>query len=101
MAVPIPDYPTEMARYIFEDLMPRWQKKFLEKNAGYGEYDGELGDKAEFVEINRKTKKLKRGVWDGLDIGPEPVEEVMMDMIGHLFLALAVRERTMYTKDLK
>jgi hypothetical protein len=94
------EYPTEMARYIFEDLFPQWKKSFLEKNAGYGEYDGELGDKGEFVEIRRKTNKLQRGIWDGEDIGPEGIDEVLMDMIGHCFLALGVRNRTIWTKDL-
>lgn len=95
------DYPTEMARLIFEDLLPRWKKQFLAKNAGYGEYDIELGDRAEFVEISRKTKKLKRGIWEGQDIGSETPDEVLMDMIGHCFLALGVRQKTFYTKDLK
>lgn len=94
------EYPTEIARFIFEEVFPRWKKQFLEKNAGYGEYDSSLGDRAEFVEINRKTNKLKRGIWEGKDIGNEGADEVLMDMIGHCFLALAVRDKTHYIKDI-
>lgn len=87
-----PAYPTEAARYIAERLVPEFLKLFLEKNSGYGNMHDELGLKAQFVDINRKNGKLRRAIWDGKPIGPEPVREVILDMIGHLFLTLELMD---------
>lgn len=95
------EYPSETARQICEELLPRWVSQFLEKNAGYGDMADELGPAAQFVDIHRKVGKLKRALWDQKDIGHEDAEEVAQDLIGHCFLLLrqlrpryAVREAT-------
>src|SRR4051794_8333780 len=69
------EYPTEAARYIVERLIPEWVALFLEKNAGYGNMHGDLGLRAQYVDIHRKTGKLRRAWWDGKDIGPETPRE--------------------------
>jgi hypothetical protein len=86
-------YPTEAAAYICEELWPRFRARFLEKNAGYGDMHNDLGTKAQFVDLNRKTAKLRRALWDGKDIGPESAEEVLYDLIGHCFLTLDLMDR--------
>lgn len=82
------DYPTEAARYIAEQLMPEFLALFLEKNRGYGNMHGDLGLRAQYVDIHRKVGKLRRAWWDAKPIGPETAREVCLDLIGHLFLAL-------------
>lgn len=86
------EYPTETAKYICESLYPEWRDLFLEKNAGYGEMhrDEGLGLKAQYLDMHRKVGKLRRAWWDGLPIGKETDREVLMDLIGHCFLALSL-----------
>lgn len=84
-------YPTQIAKRIFEDLVPEWSRQFLNANAGYGE-GADLGIKGEFVELHRKTMKLKRAIWEEQFIGKEDVREVAMDMIGHAFLLIALHD---------
>jgi len=83
-------YKTMVAGYVLSELLPEWEKLFERKNAGYGEYDKTLGVKAEFVEIHRKYGKLKRAFWDEVptDDWDEQPREVLMDLIGHCFLAI-------------
>lgn len=85
-------YPTEAAKYISEQLVPEFLELFLEKNAGYGNMHGDLGLRAQYVDIHRKVGKLRRAWWDGKAIGPEQPREVVLDLIGHLFLALELMD---------
>lgn len=85
-------YPTEAARYIAETLVPEFLEKFFEKNKGYGNMHGDLGLRAQYVDIHRKTGKLRRAWWDGKPIGPEQPREVVLDLLGHLFLALELMD---------
>lgn len=87
---PEQEYPTLAARRIMEELVPDWRELFLAKNRHYGETADYLGIKGQFADINRKFWPLKRALWDDVDsfgVG-EPVEEIIKDLIGHLFLAL-------------
>jgi hypothetical protein len=85
-------YKTMVATYVFAELVPEWEKLFERKNAGYGEYDSELGPQAEVVELHRKLGKLKRAFLDAVDTNEwdEKPREVVLDMIGHCFLLLYV-----------
>lgn len=85
-------YRTLIASYIFVDLVPEWEKQFEEKNANYGEYDYELKELGEFVEIHRKYKMLRRAYLEKADTSgwKEKPREIAMDMIGHLYLLIAV-----------
>lgn len=86
-------YPTKAAAVIFAKLVPEWTCQFLEKNAAYGEDPAPLGPGAEFVEIWRKAKKLRRSIWDGEEIGAEGPREVAMDLIGHCFLLIELLDK--------
>jgi hypothetical protein len=85
-------YHTLIASYIFADLAPEWEKQFSEKNATYGEYDYDLKELGEFVEIHRKYKMLRRAYLEKADTSgwKEQPREIAMDMIGHLYLLIAV-----------
>lgn len=85
-------YQTLIAAYIFGTLTPEWEAQFEKRNAEYGEYDSELGPLGEMLEIHRKYKKLKRAFIERVDTSDwaESPREVAMDMIGHLYLLIAV-----------
>lgn len=78
------------AATIIEDLVPEWAHMFVRKNLGYGEMHQDLGVKAQYVDMHRKVRKLKRALWDLQDIGDETPREVLMDLIGHCFLTIAL-----------
>lgn len=78
------------AQKIIDELVPEWAKLFIRKNAGYGNMHQDLGVKAQYVDMHRKVRKLKRALWDLQDIGDETPREVLMDLIGHCFLTLAL-----------
>lgn len=71
--------------FIQKTLLPIWLREFKAKNTGYGDDSGKLGVQGGFTDVWRKTLKLKRSVWDGQDVA-EPEQELVKDMIGHLFL---------------
>jgi hypothetical protein len=86
-------YKTLIAAYIFGELAPEWEKQFEKKNAEYGEYAPEVpGEIGETVEILRKAGKLRRALIEMADTSDwsEQPREVAMDMIGHLYLLIAV-----------
>lgn len=68
--------------------MPHWADLFARKNADYGDGAKVLGVRGQYADINRKMLKLKRSLWDGETLEFENSEEVIMDLIGHLFLTL-------------
>lgn len=88
----------EQAEHIVHDVLPRVIELFLLKCKDYSREDGfnwaeVLGDKAQFVDLWRKTSKLYNGLWEDRTMGGEPVEEIVMDMIGHCLLILEMRTR--------
>lgn len=83
------DYPTPEARLIFEYLVPKFTKGFLIKNAQYSSVE-HLGPRGVFPDINRKVGVLRRHVWDGTAPDIDATEDVIRDMIGHLFLMWAL-----------
>lgn len=52
-----------------------------------------LGLRGEFVGISRKVQKLKRIVWDGKDPLFEGAQEILMDLMGQVGLALMEQKR--------
>lgn len=86
--------PTRQAERILEHHLPAWLALFLEKNRKYaGIEKNELGVRGKFVDVFRKTGILKSRLWDGAEVVGEDTPEVIMDMIGHLFLMLDDLER--------
>lgn len=75
--------------YIMDRLVPEWSRLFAQKQHDYGENGHEdLGIRAQFVDINRKTHKLRRALWDGVELQGEQPREILMDLIGHCFLTI-------------
>lgn len=83
-----PKYHTEQARHICEDLVPAWREGFIQKNLKYRKVDNSLGVKGIFPDVYRKTGILKDRIWDDGAVIGEGTEEVIQDLIGHLFLML-------------
>lgn len=61
---------------------------FLEKNQGYGDTAYNLGAKGQYADMNRKMGKLKHTLWDGNPVVGESVEEMLMDLFGHVLLTI-------------
>lgn len=88
----IHNVPTQEAGEILEHILPNVLELFLKKNKDYGDstYGDNamrLGPRAQFVDIWRKVKKLKRAIWDGEDLTGEQPDEIFSDFIGHCLLA--------------
>lgn len=82
---------SQQLRDIIGQLVPDWALLFARKNADYGSHDdsaGVLGIPGQYADIWRKMSKLKRAMWDGEELEFEKTEEVISDLIGHLFLTL-------------
>lgn len=72
--------------------MPEWLRLFAKKNSDYGSGSAfELGERGQYSDIHRKMIKLKRAMWDGEELDFEGVDEIIHDLIGHLFLTLHMR----------
>ena len=84
--------PNSQSAKVLMEILPGVLELFLQKNRDYG--DGtmdealKLGPKAQFVDMWRKIKKLKRALWDGEKLENESAGEIVMDFIGHGFLVL-------------
>lgn len=87
--VGLEDVATAEAQAIVSHYVPEWLKKFLQKNRKYKAVGNSLGAKGIFPDINRKVGILKSRLWDGEPVVGEPTDEVIQDLIGHLFLMLA------------
>lgn len=94
-------WPSVAAQQIATIHIAEWFAGFLAKNAGYGDAQDTLepADHVQFLEIHRKYGKIRRALWDHLPIGPEDVDEVIDDMIGHLFLMRYIRSSRGYRAD--
>jgi hypothetical protein len=69
---------------------------FVTKHREYGPNNHhDLGTRAQFVDINRKTLKLRGALWDGADTSAwtEQPDEIARDLIGHCLLLLELLER--------
>ena len=77
---------------IRDKLVPEFLARLESKNKDYSSNGVEnhtvLGPAGQFADIWRKVAKLRKALWYGEPLEHEPVEEVILDMIGHLFLAL-------------
>jgi hypothetical protein len=98
------------AQRITVHLVQEWIEQFLEKNKDYasgptpGFPDGfenadVLGIQGQFAEIWRKIWKLKKALWDDQELIGEQPREVLLDMIGHCFLAIDMLDRAQKASD--
>lgn len=76
--------------YITGPLLDEFRRLFLKWNAEYGNVERDLGMRASFAEVWRKTKKVKAIVWDGVDdtTWREDLRTILFEIIGHAFLML-------------
>lgn len=82
-------------RYIRDQLMPEFWTHFANKAKDYNDSEGfephkVLGLAGQFAEIWRKVWKLKKSLWSREPLIHEQPREVLLDMIGNCFLALAM-----------
>lgn len=87
-----PEYPTEQAKRIIEQHLPKWKHLFLEKNQKYRRVRS-LGARGVFPDVNRKVGILEDRIWNDNMTTGESTEEVIFDLIGHLFLMLDMHEQ--------
>lgn len=66
---------------------------FLLRNRDYGDAANELGERAQFVDMNRKFRKLKNILWEGQEPVGESAEEICRDLIGHCLLTIDFLQR--------
>jgi hypothetical protein len=78
-----------MVSLILNEVVPETVRLWQRKNADYRGQQVFLGRKAQFSDINRKFWKLKQSMWDDVPLDFEDEEQIMMDMIGHLLMAIA------------
>jgi hypothetical protein len=98
----VPNQQRTAASRITNGLVQEWIEQFLEKNRDYNSDQEEgqvfenadvLGIPGQFAEIWRKIWKLKKGMWDGETLIGEQPREILMDFIGHAFLAIDMIDR--------
>lgn len=87
---------SDQLKKIVAYVLPPLFELFARKNKEYGGAEEELGISAQFVDMNRKFRKLKIAMWDGEpeDLTSESLEEVLQDLAGHVFLTLSMLHRS-------
>lgn len=94
---------TNACRYIFGDeIQPsrlgEWAALFVKKQTDYGNGADDLGEAGQYAELHRKITKLRRAMWEGHELVGEPLREVLMDLIGHCFLAMMYVDQPRHTR---
>jgi hypothetical protein len=79
---------TKAATRVAGEILPDAARLFVKRNRDYGDGANELGLMGQYADINRKVKKLKRILWDGIEPVGESAEEIALDLIGHLGLTI-------------
>jgi hypothetical protein len=97
------------AQRITVRLVQEFIEQFLEKNKDYTskpmpgfpegfENADVLGIQGQFAELWRKIWKLRKSLWEGEELVGEQPREVLMDLIGHCFLAIDMIDRAVEEK---
>lgn len=91
---------------IREALVPEFLKHQEEKAKDYNgslvpgvENADVLGARGQYAELWRKMAKLKKSLWDGEALVGEQPREVLLDFIGHCFLAIDMLDRQQMAED--
>jgi hypothetical protein len=58
-----------------------------------------LGPQGQYAELWRKMAKLKKALWDGKPLVGEQPREILLDFIGHCFLAIDMLDRQQMAED--
>lgn len=81
--------PEEMAlTSIFNEAQELHVKKRKDYQTAEGDVGDDLGAAGQYAEIHRKSKKLKRALWDGQPMVGEQPREILLDLIGHAVKAI-------------
>lgn len=84
------------ARTILTDLMPGWVEKFITASLHYGDDNSDvLGIAGQYAEIWRKVGPLRRAMWEGKVLTREDPYTILLDLVGHAFLAAEMYRRGM------
>lgn len=76
-----------------EHILTEAKKMWQERRGDYGDAFIELGPQGQFSDIWRKVFKLKRSVWDGIELHGESPEQIAMEIIPHcLMLVYLIRQ---------
>lgn len=79
---------------ILRDLLREWAAYFIEASQHYGDDNADvLGLAGQYADIWRKIGPLKRALWDGEKLARETPRKILMDLIGHCFLAIEMIDR--------
>lgn len=70
---------------ILDDIVAGWRER---GRHNYGDAFLELGSRGQFSDIWRKVKKLKRSVWDGIELVGEQPEQIFAEIIPHCLMAI-------------
>lgn len=91
---------------IREALVPEFLEHQEEKAKDYNgslvpgvENADVLGARGQYAELWRKMAKLKKSLWDGQALVGEQPREVLLDFIGHCFLAIDMLDRQQMAED--
>jgi hypothetical protein len=99
--IPIENWTNEVD-HIFQNYLPGILQLFAAKSKDYTNGDGvgasdSLGVPGQWLKLRGKVDKLKRPLWDergeGEEFQFESVQEVLSDIVGHVFLAKLHYER--------
>lgn len=89
--IEVDNAPNEVSRRVLLQILPDLLELYLNKSKDYGDDEDtgdDLGPKGPFVDMFRKMKKLRRALWDGVELEGEGPEEIMQDLVGHIFIIL-------------
>lgn len=73
-------------------IVPEALNLFLRKNRDYQGQEFMLGARAQFVDMHRKFTKLQPIIWEGHTPEFESAMEIMMDLFGHLCIAMYLQD---------
>lgn len=91
---------------IINDLLPEFAEHQRLKAKDYNgslvpgvENADVLGARGQYAELWRKMAKLKKSMWDGEALVGEQPREILLDFIGHCFLAIDMLDRQQMAED--
>jgi hypothetical protein len=82
----------QMRKVIVDLIVPAVVGRWLRKNEDYRGAQMFLGERAQFIDINRKFWKLFHIVWEEIPPEFESGQEIKMDLIGHLLMSLYLND---------
>jgi hypothetical protein len=86
----------EAALSRFQSIQDEWWEGFAAAFTEYGPGAAdETGLAGQWADLHRKVRKLKRAMWEGDEdyLEREGMREILMDLAGHVFLALELIDR--------